>query len=66
MMVFGIVAVALAAVDIYGVMAYTVAQRTREIGIRVALGALPATVLGMVVEDGMLLVATPDGGGSVR
>ena len=56
MVLFGLVALVLAAVGIYGVMAYTVAQRTQEIGIRVALGASPATVLGMVVRDGMKLV----------
>ena len=56
MLLFGFVALVLAAVGIYGVMAYTVAQRTQELGIRVALGATPGRVLSMVLRDGMKLV----------
>ncbi len=54
--IFALVALALASAGIYGVMTLTVAQRTREIGIRMALGAKRNQVLARVVRDGMLLV----------
>ena len=57
MAVFAGLALILATVGLYGVMAYSVAERTREIGIRIALGARRDGVLSMVVRQGMTLVA---------
>ena len=56
-MTFAAVALALATVGVFGLLAYTVQQRSREFGIRVALGAKPSQIIGMVVGQNLRIVA---------
>jgi predicted permease len=54
--VFGLLAMLLASIGLYGIMAYTVARRTRDIGIRMALGAQPGSVLWLILRETLILV----------
>jgi ABC-type antimicrobial peptide transport system permease subunit len=62
---FAFVALLLGAIGIYGVVSHGVAQRTGEIGIRLALGAGAATVVGMVIRQGLILALLGTAGGVV-
>ncbi len=62
---FGAVALLLAVVGLYGVEAYMVARRTREIGIRTALGATPHETVGMIMREGLALTLVGAAAGMV-
>jgi putative ABC transport system permease protein len=62
---FGALALLLTAIGLYGVMSYVVTQRTHEIGIRMALGAQPASIMGLVMRDVAILLAVGVGAGVI-
>jgi predicted permease len=62
---FGLVALLLSALGIYGVLAYLVAQRTKEIGIRIALGGSATSIFELVLREGLLLITAGFGCGAV-
>jgi putative ABC transport system permease protein len=63
--IFGLVALFLAALGLYGVMAYSVSQRTRELGIRISVGAERGDVLKLILGQTLILAATGMAGGLV-
>jgi ABC-type antimicrobial peptide transport system permease subunit len=62
---FGVVALLLSAVGIYGVLAYLVTQRTKEIGIRMALGGTPRAIFDLVLREGVVLLLAGFAGGAL-
>jgi len=56
--IFAVVALSLAAIGVYGLLAYSVARRTQELGVRIALGATPGEVRRMVIREGLTLTLT--------
>jgi putative ABC transport system permease protein len=62
---FGLLALVIASVGLYGVMAYGVEQRRREMGVRLALGAAPRMLLRLVVTEGLVLAAIGIGVGTL-